>query len=232
MNKMIVMAVTFFFSSLIWSQPENFQRNEPLPLYMDIEKSQDASQIPFTAHHGRGKFANYITMQLPYSPIQGVFLQLKKVYPTLKTRGEAHITVLTPLEYHLLKDRLSMQEMDQIAQVEGIQQANFEILGLGSGKTTLQGKEARTYFVIVQSTGLLRIRQKIKEAYERKPDRTPGAFSTHAAFDPIAYYPHITVGFTLRDLHEQDGVIKDMVHSKDPHWTLKGTLKDSATQLN
>jgi len=164
----------------------------------------DGQKLPFQSFVGAGKWDNYLVMTLPFNPIADLFKQLliQKQRP-LTSRGEAHITVITPVEYwNVLKTKLSIEEINYVATNEKIQNSGFEIICLGSGTATVDEKEEQTYFVVVDSKDLLNIRRKIQSAFVQKGG------NPHE-FNPAQYLPHITVGFTKRDLHESDGIIKD-----------------------
>lgn len=153
-------------------------------------------------HNGGAPFGSYLTLDLNYTEYQKIYLELKKTYPHLKTRGEAHITVLTPVEYHqILSDKLSIQEIYQLANELNIQKASFEVLCLGQGRKEIKGKTESTFYLVIKSKDLLDLRKKILDLYLNK--------GGEKSFEPTKYYPHITIGFTLRDLHESDGVIKN-----------------------
>ena len=68
------------------------------------------------------------------------------------------------------------------------------------GKGTSQTKS--TYFVVVQSEDLFKIRKAIEILYKKKG-------GTDSGFKDEEYHPHVTLGFTEKDLHAQDGVMKD-----------------------
>ena len=139
-----------------------------------------------------------------YKPVADLFAQLGQHVPgeALHNRGDAHITVITPPEYLILKPYLSPSQVDQIAQQGHIQQAKFQIICLGRGQALDQyGQLMKTYFLVAKSPDLIRIRRKLFEQYVAN-----GGMPSH--FDPDHFTPHITVGFTDRDLFEQDGVYK------------------------
>lgn len=155
------------------------------------------SSLAFKSH------SNYLTMEVNYPPVKRLYEELQSHLDiALKTRGEAHITVVTPIEFDkVLKKKMSIQEIDALAKAQGIQSFSFEAKCVGMGKATIKGKEERTYFVVVHSEDLLRLRKEIHDQFVKNGG------DTHA-FDPNNYYSHITIGFTARDLHEADGVIK------------------------
>ncbi len=139
------------------------------------------------------------------SPVANIFYQLEaRLQKPLISRGEAHITVITPVEYwNILRPRgVTIREINQIAENFGIQQSRFNIVCLGQGKAILDNKIESTFFIVVNSEDLIKLRKMIQIHFVRK-----GGSSNE--FNPYNYHPHITLGFTKVDLHESNGVIKD-----------------------
>ncbi len=182
----------------------------------------------FQSHSGTGPFDSTLAMTVKYQPIKNLRLQISKVigkeldyFKGWNEDGEAHITVVTPVEYfNVLKSKLSMKEIDTIAERYDIQSSKINVLGIGSGKLSINGKNEDTYFVIVDSADLRLIRLMIFYEFTRRGgERT--------AFDPAWFFPHITIGYTKRDLHEADGVLKNLKYSFDKNFKLNirpGTL--------
>ncbi|MFL5783561.1 MAG: hypothetical protein ACJ76H_03055 [Bacteriovoracaceae bacterium] len=142
--------------------------------------------------------ADYVTYEVEYAPVKKVFDKLVKDVGELKTRGEAHITVITPPEFNdTLKKKITIDELNALALREKIQSSRYEPVCVGRGFAG----ELKTYYIVVSSPDLLNIRKKVQELYVKKG----GAARD---FSPEKYYPHITLGFTDRDLHESDGVAK------------------------
>jgi hypothetical protein len=176
----------------------------------------------FYSRTGHGPFDNALAMNITYDPIKNLRTQLEraigkelKFFQGWNENGEAHITVVTPLEYdQVLKSKLTMKEIDAIAERYDIQSAKLNILGIGSGKLSIEGKEEETYFVIVDSADLRLIRQMIFYEFTRRG-------GDRSAFDPTWFFPHITIGYTKRDLHEADGMIKNLKFSLDKRFNLK-----------
>lgn len=163
-----------------------------------------------------------LAMNIQYAPVLNLRNQVDKALGirlnylrNWKPDGEAHITVITPPEFkNVLSKRLSMKEIAAIANEEKLQESDLNIKGLGCGQKTLQGDIDQTFFIIVESANLIKVRTRIYQEYLK-------AGGTQNAWDPNAYYPHITVGFTKRDLHEGDGIIKDVTHSLDKRFNLE-----------
>lgn len=161
--------------------------------------------VNFLKHEGPGEFDSYLSMNIPFSPVSNLFRQVETILQKkLISRGEAHITVVTPVEYwNVLRPRgITMREINYIAETFDIQKSRFGILCLGQGTAIIENKMESTFFIVVQSVDLINLRRAIQSLYIKK-----GGLPNQ--FDPNKYYPHITVGFSKIDLHESNGVIKD-----------------------
>lgn len=159
----------------------------------------------FSSHQGSGPFDNYLSMKVPFGPVHKFFKQIvnRSISP-LTSRGEAHITVISPTEYtNELSGYISMNEIDLIANDFKIQKSTFSIFCLGSAHKFINGNFTQTYYLVVESVALLKLRQEILKYIVRR-----GGAPT--LFIPENYYPHITVGFVRSDLHDSDGVYKDI----------------------
>lgn len=158
------------------------------------------SNLPFIKHEGAGAFDSYLSMEVRYEPIKELFKHVahSELKP-LRNRGEAHITVVTPVEFfQVLKEKVSIQEINDLAIKSNIQKSDFSVVCLGKG--TFQKDEA--FFLVVKSQDLIEIRNKIQKLFVSRGGKAEAFKATH-------FFPHITLGFTSRDLHESDGVIKD-----------------------
>ncbi|MNT17240.1 hypothetical protein D3C72_1523800 [compost metagenome] len=128
--------------------------------------------------------------------------------------------MINPIEYHRVltgghpeKPTISIERIGAIAREMNIQSADLKIRGLGRGQATLDGKREETYFLVVDSQKLKAIRARIHREFVANG-------GDPKAWDPTNFAPHITIGYTLRDLHESDGVIKDMAHTADKRFKL------------
>jgi 2'-5' RNA ligase len=136
---------------------------------------------------------NWLGKPLPFAPFDSLRTQIESLEKIqLKHRGEAHITVITPPEYEKIKEAVSIQDLEKKFSY-AILKAQWQPLCVGK----FQKENKTTYFVVVRSAELKEIRKQIKE------------LATQSDFQPEEFYPHITLGFTDRDLHSQDGAIKD-----------------------
>lgn len=125
----------------------------------------------------------------------------------LSSRGEAHITVITPPEFdnYLKPSGVSINEIDAIALKYNIQKAPFQIgcLGAGTAMKTIGGVKTKAiaFYLLVRSQVLNQIRMEVYRLAKKKDPYTK--------FDPTNFYPHITVAYLNDDVHESDGLIKD-----------------------
>jgi hypothetical protein len=175
-----------------------------------------AHAVPFEPHTGTQPMQSYLAMNLPYEHFQKslqVVEQHERIH--LKNRGEAHITVVSPVEYdNVLKRYISIEEINAIALKYGMQQLPIQEICIGRGQKLLQGKPERTYFVVVSAPGLIKIRELIAAAYVAHGGQPQ-------SFRPDVFFPHVTLGFTARDLHFEDGVIKNYSSCfMEPLWKL------------
>jgi len=159
---------------------------------------------PFIVHLGVGRYSNYLAQNVNYVPVKNLFNQLQQQSKrSLKNRGEAHITVLTPVEYNAaFKGWVSMEQINQLASNANIQQAGFIPLCVGRGEAMIKDVSEYTYFVVITSNKLIELRQKLHRLLVESG-------GDGSLFEPSLFYPHITLGFTSRDLHLSDGVVKD-----------------------
>lgn len=162
-----------------------------------------ASYSPET---GIGKWKNYLIQDLPFQPIRHLRIQVEQHFgvdlSAASARGdEAHITIVTPPEYWGLHPYISMTEiLERFG--ERVQKLKFRVLSLGEGRLVIDGVEERAYFIIVEANEMLELRREISEIVINRG----GSIQD---FDPDQFFPHITVGFTRRDIHIQDGLHKD-----------------------
>lgn len=71
-------------------------------------------------------------MNLDYADYKDLIVVLEKAkVQKLKSRGESHITVVTPPEFVALSKRVSIQDINTIALDSDIQQSPFEKICVG-----------------------------------------------------------------------------------------------------
>ncbi len=159
---------------------------------------------PFIKHEEKGAFKSYLAMNLPYSDFEKIRESFEtKNHLKLLNRGEAHITVVTPPEYDkVLSKKVSIKEIHALAEKMNIQESSFQKVCVGKGTGKVDGHDQNTYFVVIHSDRLFEIRKAIQDLYVSRGGKAKD-------FNADSYYPHVTLGYTKRDLHAEDGVMKD-----------------------
>ena len=196
-----------------------FSQTTELKLTTDIYHNNEEL---FHSHQGEGPWDSTLAMSIGYANIKSLRAQIEAAlnikldyFKKWNPDGEAHITVVTPNEFwDVLKLKLDMNRIEAIADQYDIQESRLSILGIGSAKGIVNGKEAETFFVIVDSAQLRNIRQQIFYAFTR-------AGGDRGSFDPTWFFPHITIGYIETDLHESNGVLKNLKHSLDKRFPFK-----------
>lgn len=146
---------------------------------------------------------NYFSLDLEYSAYKELLAQLVNKVGPLKNRGEAHITIISPPEFKALTDpkksKLTARKITEtyVAMNKGVY--TFKQTCIGSSEKTVNEKQLKTYYVVVDSPDLFSFRRELSKLSQLPKSK----------FDPDLFYPHITLGFTDKDLHYEDGVIKD-----------------------
>ncbi|KAI8908002.1 hypothetical protein EDD86DRAFT_208704 [Gorgonomyces haynaldii] len=173
----------------------------------------DTSSVAFLPKTVPTAFGSYLQQTLDFTLIAPVFQKLNASVGTLQSRGEAHITVISPPEFNAtLSQFLTIDEVNQIAQKLNIQSTPFWPICIGqqsqvetatsAGKRTdLIGKRTSVFNILIDAPGLVSIRDAIYRAYLKKGGNPSN-------FNPRDFYPHITLGFENHDWFVQDSVYK------------------------
>lgn len=193
---------------------------EPYLLQLRPESGQP-SHVTFECHRSPYTLA----INLPNEPYQLLFLEIQKALGLKLKRftgwnpaGESHLTVVTPPEFEMTLSRhLSAEEIDTIACDLRIQEADIRPLGIGTGAVIhADGTPGQTFFLIADSAKAREVRHAIHMAYVNKGGEP-------SDWDPTWYFPHVTIGFTHSDIHEQQGLLKDIKHAWDHRFRLQPT---------
>lgn len=177
-----------------------------LPVFKLSTALYDTQNEPFESH-ANGQ--SYLALNVPYKPVKDLIQGIESTYSVkLKSRGEAHITIITPVEYSakLAKVHMTIAEIEKIARQNKIQELNFSARCIGRFPKDLnesKPQEMSVYYIVIDSPEIITLRQKIKDLFVAKGG-DPEEFSAVEG-----YRPHITIGFTKKDLHESNGAVKD-----------------------
>jgi len=189
-----------------------------IDIAMEIKKTET---IPFIEHvidNDSKSYGNALAMNISNLPILLLRKEIEaklniklKYFKGWNEEGESHVTVITPPEFvNHLSEFISMKEINLIAKKNKIQSSDIRILGIGSGKHN-EGHEGNddneTFFLIVDSINLRTIRFEIFNLFVRRG-------GDPKEFDPSWFFPHITIGFISKDIHEPN-IMKDIKNSYD-----------------
>ena len=169
--------------------------NTPSPALATSRQTEWQTQA-YVAH------PDWLAMNIDAKPLEQLRLQLEHLGGVpLKSRGESHITVLTPPEYAQIKAKLSMPDLDAKANQLDIQHTSWKPLCVARAVDSKDTKKV-VYYLVVEAEGLRSLRHELQTLFVKNGGES-------SSFDDTHFYPHITIGFTDRDLFEADGVIKD-----------------------
>jgi len=195
--KKLIFIVGIIFSLNIYSETKFSWQIDP-----SIHKN-----VPFIKHESSKPFGNYVAMNIHFNPVKDLFKKLdvfmKGKLSKKNARTEAHITIITPPEFDfVLSKHLSIQELTNLAKEMNIQDSKFTIICVGKGDY----KEDSTFFLVVRSRKLKDYRKRVFDLYKKKGGDA-------SKFDPNLFYPHITIGYTNKDLHLGPHGVKKGINS-------------------
>lgn len=209
--------------------------SEPI---IQIDKSEFLEETFKSRYFGEGDWNGALAMDISYTPILRIRDQIEKslyngkplkFLTAWEPQGEAHITTITPVEYQECMwsedrkiDVLHIKDIEEIALDHNIQGSDLVFLGMGYGEKDFTDRNNidQTHFVIVTSKNLLKIRHAV---YSRYLENGGDA----GCWNPDQFYPHITVGYTHKDIHFPD-VEKNLKNSQDSRFDFKVTRSESA----
>ncbi|KAL0078937.1 hypothetical protein J3Q64DRAFT_1734052 [Phycomyces blakesleeanus] len=168
------------------------------PIYIS-KKIHDTKSIEFVEH---SSYPPWLGLELDYAYVKPIVDAINSTETPLLTRGESHITIVTPPEFDTLAVAgVTIEEINAIAREQRIQESKFDIVCLGKAELVQDGKNYIVYQIIVESPSLVKLREKIFTLYYSKGGNT-------ALFDPRTFWSHITVAYTISDLFVDQGIYK------------------------
>lgn len=163
-------------------------------------------QLPPPSSEGKAvtlENKTYLSMDLPYVAFEKLRTEIEGALgQKLLNRGEAHITVVTPPEFKRLQNKISMKDILGVAQKMNLEKSPYRPLCVGQGVLKGSNPQEATYYVVIESDRLFEIRKEIQSLFLSKGGKSED-------FSAENFYPHVTLGYTKRDLHFEDGVVKD-----------------------
>ncbi|KAI8876308.1 hypothetical protein K501DRAFT_298893 [Backusella circina FSU 941] len=109
-------------------------------------------------------------MKLDFKYIEPVFTALNSTKEPLLTRGESHITVISPPEYAVLSKygNVTIDDINTIALKHNIQGSVFEVVCLGKEDVVISNVRKLVYQIIVRASNLVKIREAIFKLYVKQ----------------------------------------------------------------
>lgn len=121
-------------------------------------------------------------MNFDFQYIKPVFDTFNSTETPLITRGESHVTVISPPEFAVLATAgVTFDEINTFARQSKIQQSKVTPICLGKEDVLFEGVQKVVYQILVKSPDLIKIREKIFQLYAKKGGNT-------ALFDPQVMY--------------------------------------------
>lgn len=188
-------------SFLIFIFLTSFAHAESVTPSMDLSKEIEAvDKRPYFLSH-----PDWLAVPLPFTPIDQLRQKLEAhLKVKLQHRGEAHVTIITPPEWSILSQVLNMDELEKLVLKEKLMKSKLKVKCLKKVTATLKGRQEDSWFVAIDSPGMKDFRQEAWRLYVARG-------GSGDDFKWQRWAPHITVGFTARDLHDEDQVNKEKV---------------------
>ncbi|KAJ1829497.1 hypothetical protein LPJ56_000259 [Coemansia sp. RSA 2599] len=186
--------------------------NPDAPTYVLPAQALDSSRIPFANHSTAKPFQSYLQQTLDFAHFKDLFESINATVGTLQSRGEAHVTVITPPEFDrvLGPAGVTIEEIEAIALRSDIQKARLVPVCLGRFVGKLPNPvsdddsgDFAVYSLVVADSydELTNIRREVFKLFRKKGGQG-------ALFQPEGFWPHVTIGFDRRDLFVEDGLYK------------------------
>ncbi|KAG9071488.1 hypothetical protein KI688_005700 [Linnemannia hyalina] len=198
-------------ASTVIAAPENkhgHKNNGPIVINKKVLKT---SSVPFIPHTGTALFTNWVGLNVDYKYIQPIFQKVNTTASlgngTLISRGESHITIITPPEYDTILSKVGMtiHELNALATKNNrLQRAHFDIECLGRVQTVTQPDnvfQQSVQLIVKNYKDIVAYRTDVFKLFVKKGGNP-------ALFAAENFQPHITLGFKNRDLFVEDGIFK------------------------
>ncbi|KAI8361728.1 hypothetical protein BD560DRAFT_404536 [Blakeslea trispora] len=164
------------------------------------KKVLKTKKVPFIEHVAGN--SSWLGMNFDFQYVKPVAEALNSTEFPLLSRGESHVTVITPPEFAVLATGgVTIDQVNKIAHDLNIQSSKAKIVCLGKEDVVISGVRKIVYQLIMDIPNLVKIREEIFKIYANNGGNT-------ALFDPHSFWPHLTVGFTSSDVFVESGVYK------------------------
>ncbi|KAL6762462.1 hypothetical protein V8C86DRAFT_2518281 [Haematococcus lacustris] len=205
---MIAAAVTFL---ALLAGPAAAFLQPTAPLFRVDKQALDGSKVAFTPRvfgNATNKYAgSWLGFQLSWALYEPIFAQLNSTagVAPLVNRADVYITTISTAEYAVLSSlsSITIQDINAIAMASDIQASSFVPHCVARFRKSLVTPAVvdEAYNVPASSADLVAIRQRVSDLYQMLGGE-PGMFN------PTSFLPHITLGFSRRNMGDADGVFK------------------------
>ncbi len=150
--------------------------------------------VPFSSQYSE---AGALIRNVHYLSVNALIPQLNAAYNLdLEDRGEAHVTVITPPEFQTSLSRVFTIDEILARYNPAIQDVPFEIVCVGSRKST--NKQNLVFYLVVKAPELTAIRNVLA----LEGDLRAKLLGIPFVFRPEAFWAHITIGYITGDVFE------------------------------
>ncbi|KAI8145379.1 hypothetical protein BJV82DRAFT_603462 [Fennellomyces sp. T-0311] len=148
-------------------------QGEPVSIPKNVYKTKN---IAFLPHE------DWLGQELDYQYVLPVAQALNTTEEPLLTRGESHITVITPPEFYTLAEaNVTIGEINEIALEFRIQSSKFNLVCVGKESLVVDEQKYVVYQLIADAPNLQRIREAVFRLYVSKGGN-PALFDPHVSF--------------------------------------------------
>ena len=138
--------------------------------------------------------ADHVAMVIPWEPLRRLKEELESRETTrLQSRSDATLVLLSHQELKVLRNKMSLDEIHQLITAVNIQKTAYRPLCVALMSKQIGGQKLLTYYLKVESEGLIKVRQQLEKQFIEKG-------GSPKTFDPKAYEPRITVAYNDHDL--------------------------------
>lgn len=167
-------------------------------LTADISSIQSLEKRPYFKSH-----ADWVGIPMPYAPVEKIREELeKRLGKKLHHQGEAHITVITPAEMRILSQTIKLNTVEKIVVKESAMKAAIKVVCLKKVIVVLGNKTEESWYLSIDSEELREFRNQVWRRFVASGG-IPGDFQWKR------WSPHITVGYTSREAHDEDRISKE-----------------------
>lgn len=133
---------------------------------------------------------DWLAVPLPHAEMVRLKEQLEKNDKSvLQSNGETHLKVITPSEWRILKQRLTMEELEKLALKRSLMTMPYAPKCLGKVETIINNKRDYSWVVVGEAQEMRQFRREVWRLYMTKGGQGP-------EFQWKRWHPTVTVAST------------------------------------